>query len=571
MHFKKLVSLLALLPISLAVTSCGDDPNPNNQRKFRDEKECLTYRDVIRYGEKQGNPAPSTGETRVLVVPIQFTDYHADDIGKYYNSEVSSSKPIKHYKEGSSTEPAGKGRGAENAREDIRKVYFGEASETAWHSLSSYYESSSYGNLKFNGIVTPWFDAFTNIETYKPVSTKEFKDGGGSAKTLASRILEYYSDEEMGAYKKLKKQDGTSFTSGKDFLKYFDSDSDGYVDVVEMVYSAPYYATYTNESGQEVSVDNEMFWAYCGGTTNDPNENSPKLSKWAFQSYYTCVEGGTFDENGKWRAWTCEEISDGVAKVDAHTIVHETGHALGLADYYDYDYKQKPMGKVDMMDNNVGDHSAYSKSVLGWTNPTVVTGPTTVTINSFTKTGDCIMVPYRGYYSDNANNKNANTFNTEYLTIELYNNSGVNKADAETAYAGRYPKCPSKTGIKIFHVDSRLGIYDYGNNSSGEFIQYTDSIVSVSSSQMVTWANSNTGSRTPKNSSGDYCWQIEYLTSKPNNVFSQINDENLFHEGDTFGYDTYANYTFNSGNAFGYKFVIESMTDDSATITFYRA
>ncbi len=569
MHIKKILSFLALVPISLAITSCGDDPSPDNQRKFYEQEEALTYRDVIRNGERQGYPAPSTGETRVLVVPIQFTDYPADEIGSLYNSEVSSSKPVKHYKEGSTTEPAGKGRGAEEAREDIRKVYFGEASETAWNSLSSYYQSSSYGKLKFNGIVTPWFDAFTDINTYKPVSTKEFKDGGGTAKSLASAILNYYSDEDMMFYKKLEKQDGTKFTSGKDFLQYFDSDSDGYVDVVEMVYSAPYYATYKNESGEDVNVDNEMFWAYCGGTTNDPNVNAPKLSKWAFQSYYTCVEGGTF-EDGKWRAWTCEEISDGVAKVDAHTIVHETGHALGLADYYDYDYKKNPMGKADMMDNNVGDHSAYSKSVLGWTDPTVVTGPTTVTIKSFTKTGDCIIVPYRGYYSDNATNKNANTFNTEYLTLELYNNTGVNTADAETAYAGRYPKCPSKTGIKVFHVDSRLGIYDY-SNSSGTFVQYTESIVSVSNSQMVTWGNSNTGSRTPKNSRGGSNWQIEYLTSKPNNVFTQINDDNLFHEGDTFGYDTYTNYTFNSDKAFGYKFVIDSLTDDSATITFYRA
>ena len=156
------------------------------------------------------------------------------------------------------------------------------------------------------------------------------------------------------------------FKSGKEFLQYFDSDKDGCIDVVELVYSAPFYATYVNEKGEEVPIDNEKFWAYCGGTSTEGNKEKPRLSKWAWQSYYTTVEGGTFDSDGKWRAWTCEEISDGIAKPDAHTIVHETGHAMGLPDYYDYDYKTSPLGAVDMQDHNVGDHSAHSKNWWAW-------------------------------------------------------------------------------------------------------------------------------------------------------------------------------------------------------------
>lgn len=570
MKINKLLTVITLIGAMAAVTGCGEEaPNPNNQRKFRDQPEIITLTNVIKDGEKQGYPAPSTGNTRVLVVPIEFTDYPADEIGMLYNSETSNGKALKHFKEGT-TEPAGAGRGAENAREDIRKVYFGDANETSWNSLRSYYESSSYGNLHFNGIVTPWFKAVTNVQTWTPLSAKEFHDNGGTAAQLAQNILTYYTDDVAKKYRELKKEDGSDFVDGTDFLKYFDSNNDGCFDLLEMVYSAPFYATYKDGSGNDVSIDNDMFWAYCGGTGTEGDTRKPKLSKWAWQSYYTTVEGGTFTNN-KWRPWTCEEISDGVAKVDAHTIVHETGHGLGLADYYDYDYKRSPLCGVDMMDHNVGDHNAYSKSILGWTNPTVVTGPTTVTIGSFTKNGDCIMVPYRGYFKDNQ--KYGNTFFTEYLSIELYNGVGVNKADSEHNYSGSYPLCPSKTGLKIFHVDSRLALVDY-SSGAGKFIDYTDSIVSTSTGKYVQCGNSNTGSETVTrtvNGKKEYNWLIEYLGRNPKESVSTISNENLFQQGDSFGYDTYSNYKFNSGKSFGYKFKIESMTDDSCTITFYQA
>ena len=178
-----------------------------------------------------------------------------------------------------------------------------------------------------------------------------------------------------------------------------------------------------------------------------------------------------------------------------------------------------------MMDHNVGDHNAYSKSVLGWNDPVVVTGPTTVTVKSFTKTGECIIVPYRGYFSDNKNNTNANTLMNEYLTIELYNGSyGVNEADSKSHYAGKYPLCASDTGLKIFHVDSRLGLYDY-SSGTGKFVNYVDSIVSTNNNQIVTIGNSNTGSRTVSVTEGKkttYNYQIEYLSSTPNKTSSVI-------------------------------------------------
>ena len=56
----------------------------------------------------------------------------------------------------------------------------------------------------------------------------------------------------------------------------------------------------------------------------------------------------------------------------ARTIIHETGHVLGLPDYYSYTAMTGPSSgrtgslTFDMMDNNTGDHNGFSKWLLGW-------------------------------------------------------------------------------------------------------------------------------------------------------------------------------------------------------------
>ena len=55
------------------------------------------------------------------------------------------------------------------------------------------------------------------------------------------------------------------------------------------------------------------------------------------------------------------------AKLDSTVYIHETGHLLGLDDYYDYNDDIGPrggIGKTDMMENNIGDHSSLSKILL---------------------------------------------------------------------------------------------------------------------------------------------------------------------------------------------------------------
>ncbi len=109
-----------------------------------------------------------------------------------------------------------------------------------------------------------------------------------------------------------------------------------------------------------------------------------------------------------------------------------------------------PLGALDMMDFNVGDHNAYSKSVLNWIRPKVVVGEGVITLRSFTETGDALLIrpTYRGTLLD------------EYILVEWYTPTGLNEKDAREPYAGRYPRQFSTPGLKIYHVDARVARYE---------------------------------------------------------------------------------------------------------------
>ena len=568
MKSHKLLTLLCTLPLVAVASGCNStkvDPDavlPENQRHFRDEEEMNTLRQVVSGGGMGiANPAPSTGDTRVLVLPISFTDFPAEEIGVNYNGEGGR----KHFPTGGI--PAGTGRGAENAIEDIEKTFFGKPEDTYWHSLASYYKASSYGKLNLNGMVYPeWIPAFTNYDTMAPVSAKEFADKS-SAQSLITDIVRKIA--KTNRYKAFKNDKGQQmFQSGQEFLKYFDSDSDGYVDLVEAVYSAPYHAQWL-DGGTWKAINDDTFWAYCGYTTASANLGNPNVGKYVFQSYYTMFESGYLDASEKTVNWTPQEISDGAAKADAHTIIHESGHGLGLADYYSYDTQSAPqIGACDMMALNIGDHNSYSKSILGWTDPVVVKGPTEVTVKSFTETGECVYIPYRGYYDDgtDVDKKYKNTFNTEYIALELYNPTGVNTTDSQHKYNGSYPLCPSTTGLKIYHVDSRLGLFDYSGGSK-RFAGYTSSIVSTGSSVYVDYAHDNTPSRSLKNEKGETINLIEYMYKNKKSNPAYLTNDSLYQQGDViFDGEHFGDFEFNSGNAFGYKITVKALSAESMTL-----
>jgi M6 family metalloprotease-like protein len=329
-------------------------------------------------------------------------------------------------------------------RNNIYKTFFGDASDTGWESLASYYWKSSFGQLLLNGTVSEWWDC-----GYTTSQIKNFTDSEWSSFDPTWRLLQ----EGISWYKNRYRTDG----------KEFDLDGDGYFDAVWMVYSAPDYS--------KDSSLGSTFWAYTFEDfryVGDPT--SPLGHKYCWASYDFMDEG--YGLNG----------------CDAHTYIHETGHLLGLQDYYTYGGASNygPMGKIDMMDNNIIDHNAFSKFAYGWVDPYVVSDSCVITLHPSATTGECVLLPTAGGW-------NGSAFD-EYMMLEFYTPTNLNQKDSVAPYPGNKLQGFTENGVRIYHVDARLCTADY-NGSWGSWT-LTDEIKFVAPYQdsAKTWHATYTAS-----------------------------------------------------------------------------
>ena len=345
---------------------------------------------------------------------------------------------------------------------DIQKVFFGNASDTYWESVSSYYYTSSYGKLNFTGtVMNVWLG---------PISTKEERSGhstvtGVDVATVLADTASYLKDNNI------------------DTTQY-DSDKDGYIDLVWYVFSAPDY--------QEDSSLSSDFWAFTSAASFDPSTTSPVVNNYCWASYDFMYEAENYYNNDS-------KLLNDVSGVDAHTYIHETGHALGLDDYYNADDEQgyDSVENIDMMSANVGDQDAFSKLALGWVLPYVVYGNSQITILDFESSGDCIVLPLSW---------DGNAFG-EYLIFQYYTPTGLNATDYKTAYTNGY-QCPSLSGVIVYHVDARLC---YTNDDKTFYVISKPSLLDKAKNSDFGVAYSNTPSYAIKKS--DLSSTANYLIS----------------------------------------------------------
>lgn len=297
---------------------------------------------------------------------------------------------------------------------DINQAFFGEAIDHR-ESVASYYEKSSYGKLHLKGKVTAWFD---------PVS-----DGGLDYEDASDITISETYDLAKAAVDWLKKE-GTDLTE-------YDFDQDGYIDGLWLIYSAPDY-----QNGGPYT-DDYNYWAYTswgnqsGSSAEKPSVDNPVYNLFGWASYDFMYEGY------------------GTSMVDAHTYIHETGHFLGLQDYYSDKTSYSPIGKVDMMDGNIADHNSYSKMLLGWTKPYIALGNGSIDLSSMEEENACLVIP------DDESAVNPSSFDpfSEYLLVELYDNSGLNYLDSRIKLEDR-PLAMNEAGVRIYHVDNRKFLLD---------------------------------------------------------------------------------------------------------------
>jgi M6 family metalloprotease-like protein len=455
---------------------------------------------TIRTYEGYRTRMPSEGVVNMLVIPINFSDASCQLILE----------------------------GCQQTRQNIQQAFFGETEDLRWHSVASYYQESSYGKLTITGMVMDWF-----TPTITAVALSE------NRQLLNSQVIQPGIDAFKLQYPQLVRQ--------------YDADQDGYLDAVYFIYSLTY-----NPDDVRFGKDKGVFWAFVSYQGAQSNVTSPNLFHYGWSSYDFMYEDGYYQRspNGKveWDddnepiffPWLNE---DGSRSVDAHVFIHEVGHLLGLLDYYSYDRSLGdwgPSGALDMMDFNIGDHNGFSKSVLGWVDPTIVTQSTTITLSPLALTPQVLLVAPEPI----------TTLMQEYILIELYTPLGLQAKDSQEPFAGRYPRMFTQAGIRLYHVDARIAEM---NNQGG--YRYVTSLDPRETRYRL--AHQNTASR----SLNPEYKLIHLLEASGQNTFRHqgfATNATLFQTGTTF--NVTGAFLLNQGVPFGYRIHIESTSVMSAQI-----
>lgn len=422
----------------------------------------------------------------------------------------------------------------DGALEDLDVVLNSEDGTDYWESLSSFYYKSSYGQLKVNFVIADVYESgLTAEQAYARYGTNTVEPDNGISLIDA-------------AFKNYKNNGGKAAK--------FDYDSNGWVDGIVAVYSCPDSQSYEYPFYDATN----FYWAYTYWSQQTPNYVSP-----SFNLYFWLSIDFIYTDEGQ---------------LDAHTLIHEFGHMLGLDDYYPSSTSKAPynaffpVGWLDMMDGNILDHDAFSKLALGWIKPTVITDSCTVELKPLQDGANAIVLPSGSW--------NGTAFD-EYLIFELYTPTGLNELDSRAQYPGR-PIGFQTPGVKILHVDARvmeITIKSSGT-ASAEYLEGT-TLNPVSTAQTFRYYQVGATNSQKVNSYAKDSYSLVSLidASSPsvNPFYRQGNadDYSLFRAGDSFSLESYSVYfpeetTLNNGEPLNYSVSIDYCDYQKATLTFTK-
>ena len=429
----------------------------------------------------------------------------------------------------------------ESVRSDIEKAYVGTEEDTGWRSVSGFYTEESMGKCNLQATVADWYEV-TNKSTYYG------DDDNGLARTTAlvdTAVTDYFKDHS------------------DETRKDYDTNGDGYMDGVMLIYGAADY--------RENPQAGTNLWGYCYWTGNYANVYSPTTNVFFWASYDFMYDHNNAEERSGESYYGSGDCSHCI--IDAHCFIHEMGHVFGLEDYYDY-YSTglTPAGDFNMQDNNIGGHDPYSVMAYGWANPYIPTETNKITINDFQSSHDVILL---------ANHDVDSPFD-EYLLLELYSPTGLNKFDSDHAY-GHYIQGPTQVGIRLWHIDARLTyVKSYTSTSinwSKTFITDPDnSLASIGVYHVM--KNSYGGGQASPLGSDYYNFNLlQFIRNDTSGNYRPnkgMTNSDLFYAGDTFDMSTYEKQFYktgkmNSDEDLGWTFKVESIENNQATITVIKA
>ena len=459
-----------------------------------------SLRDLLTYskGDRPRENILPTGDRKLLVIPIYFTD-----------SDISHQEEKTIF---------------------IQNAFFGESKRTNYESVASYYNKSSYGQLRLTGEVSDW------------VPVKESMQECLNSKDLYMDISSKIVEEAVDYLKK---------NSDIDFSQY-DTDNDNNIDGVYCIYDYPH-----TKDGNTSS----LLWAYTHYTyegQNGLNTTAPFANDYS----WTSIDMIRQSDN---RSYT-------------NYVIHETGHLLGLTDYYNTsfgsktDYHYQPTGCFDMMDYNIGDHSAFSKYLFNWTSPLVVkpVEKATIQLKPFMTSGEYILVPSSKY--------NNSPF-SEYLLIEYFIPEDMNVFHGSYSYtdingnSGVY-HYPTFYGLKIYHVNATLGYFKKYFNASLLCTVDDPNADSIIEGETVCldYAFSNSITDKKAREGGQVLYHLLEATGQ-NSFINGVpaSNKTLFVLGDDFGITTYTDFKFSSGESPNFTLKVVKLNTKAITLEITKA
>ena len=280
--------------------------------------------------------------------------------------------------------------------DEIETIAFGEGDVNSkyfpWESVAGFYERSSKGAMKLEGKAYH-YSTSNSVNSYYSV------DGQKALLTEACKALDSQID-----------------------FRDFDGNSDGYIDTV--------FVVVPKQSSEDT------WWPASVQFANDA------------YSYDGMKIGHMITGN-------CQINSSTDYQDFSSTLLHETGHCMGLPDYYRYDRSTDFDGLhgtagSELMDDTGGDFSCVSKLQLGWytTDQVQVYKPSEgekdfKLYNAQTSKGNTLIIPCGDL---------DNRYHSEYMMVEYTTKEGNNSSPPWYVAMGE--------GIRVYHVDATL--YDNG-------------------------------------------------------------------------------------------------------------
>ena len=408
----------------------------------------------------------------------------------------------------------------------IQNAFFGETNKTNYDSVVGYYNKSSYGQLKISGEVAPWFNLGISSNEAASLSNTYMN----CSNVIVERAVDY-----------LKENSGINFDD-------YDLDLDDNIDGIYAIYDFPYNKNNDTDT---------LFWAYTHYTfqgENGLNKTAPYANNYSWSSI--------------------DMITQSNNKSYTNYIIHETGHLLGLTDYYNTrysssnkDFHYQPTGCFDMMDYNIGDHSSFSKYLYKWTSPMVVKSGANFTydLKPFSTSGEYFLVPSESYKDSPFG---------EYLLIEFFVPTGLNDYSGTYSYTdkngniGVY-RYPNQYGLRIYHVNATLGYFKKSFNSSLICTVDNPDAETLIGSDAVYLDYAYSNSIDDKRANENYPVLYHLLESSGNNTFKDsvpANNDTLFKVGSDFGISKFTDFTFSDGSSPKFTLKVKALSTKYITL-----